>query len=109
MTITADDGLLLAGILTLPVDAGAHPAVLLLHGFGRFDGDVNAGTASHKFGSPPAAALAAVGIAVLRYNRRGVGATPGAWRASDSSTKHLAKTLVRNLRVARGWSRARRW
>jgi predicted acyl esterase len=32
MQVTADDGLRLAGTLTLPAGAGPHPAVLLLTG-----------------------------------------------------------------------------
>ncbi|MEV6449594.1 alpha/beta hydrolase [Amycolatopsis sp. NPDC051716] len=82
MTITADDGLPLAGTLTLPVGAGPHPAVLLLHGSGRLDRDANTRRLRMGLGPPLAAALAAVGIAVLRYDRRGVGATPGDWRAT---------------------------
>lgn len=82
LTITADDGLLLAGTLTLPAGIGPHPAVLLLHGSGRLDRDSNAGRLRLEFGPPVAAALAEVGIATLRYDRRGVGATPGDWRAT---------------------------
>lgn len=79
VTIAADDGVLLAGTLTLPVGSGPHPAVLLLHGSGRLDRDADAGRLRMGFGPAVAAALAAVGIAVLRYDRRGVGATPGDW------------------------------
>ncbi|MCS7478784.1 alpha/beta hydrolase [Umezawaea endophytica] len=79
VAIAADDGVLLAGTLTLPVGVGPHPAVLLLHGSGRLDRDANAGRLRMGFGPAVAAALAAVGIAVLRYDRRGVGATAGDW------------------------------
>jgi len=82
MTVTADDGLRLAGTLTLPAGAGPHPAVLLLHGSGRLDRDGNTARLRMEVGPPLAAALAKDGIATLRYDRRGVGATPGDWRAT---------------------------
>ena len=82
MTATADDGLPLVGTLTLPAGPGPHPAVLLLHGSGRLDRDANTGRLRMEFGPPLAAALAKDGIATLRYDRRGVGATSGDWRAT---------------------------
>jgi hypothetical protein len=82
MTVTADDGLRLAGTLTLPAGAGPHPAVLLLHGSGRLDRDGNTARLRSEAGPALAAALANGGIATLRYDRRGVGATSGDWRAT---------------------------
>jgi pimeloyl-ACP methyl ester carboxylesterase len=82
MTVTAGDGLVLAGTLTLPAGPGPHPAVLLLPGSGRLDRDSNAGRLRMGLGRPLAAALAGRGIACLRYDRRGVGATPGDWQAT---------------------------
>jgi pimeloyl-ACP methyl ester carboxylesterase len=82
MTATADDGLPLVGTLTLPAGPGPHPAVLLLHGSGRLDRDANTGRLRMELGPPLAAALAKDGIATLRYDRRGVGATSGDWRAT---------------------------
>jgi len=82
MTTTADDGLSLAGTLTLPDGPGPHPAVLLLHGSGPLDRDANTRRVHMELGAPLAAALAEKGIASLRYDRRGVGATPGNWRAT---------------------------
>ncbi|HWO68715.1 MAG TPA: alpha/beta fold hydrolase [Umezawaea sp.] len=79
VAITAEDGVLLAGTLSLPVGVGPHPAVLLLHGSGRLDRDANAGRLRMGFGQPLAAALAEAGIAVLRYDRRGVGGSGGDW------------------------------
>lgn len=81
MTVTAD-GLPLSGTLTLPAGLGPHPAVLLLHGSGRLDRDANTGRLRMELGKPLAAALAQNGIASLRYDRRGTGATPGDWRAT---------------------------
>ncbi|MEV4626648.1 alpha/beta fold hydrolase [Micromonospora sp. NPDC049523] len=83
MTATADDGLPLVGTLTLPTGAGPHPAVLLLHASGRLDRDANIpGRPRMELGPPLAAALADNGIATLRYDRRGVGATAGDWRTT---------------------------
>ncbi|WP_262702187.1 MULTISPECIES: alpha/beta hydrolase [Streptomyces] len=82
MTVTAEDGTPLAGALTLPVGPGPHPAVLLLHGSGPLDREGNTRKVRVNLGRPLAAALAAEGVAVLRYDRRGAGATPGAWRAT---------------------------
>jgi pimeloyl-ACP methyl ester carboxylesterase len=80
-TLTAPDGLPLHGTLTLPAGPGPHPAVLCLPGSGRVDRESNAGRLRMALGSPLADALARQGIASLRYDRRGVGATPGDWRA----------------------------
>jgi uncharacterized protein len=81
VTAPADDGLALAGTLTLPTGPGPHPAVLCLPGSGRVDRDSNAGRVRMGLGHPLAATLARHGIASLRYDRRGVGATPGDWHA----------------------------
>jgi pimeloyl-ACP methyl ester carboxylesterase len=81
MTALADDGLTLAGTLTLPAGPGPHPAVLCLPGSGRIDRDSNMGRLRMDFGRPLATTLAQHGIASLRYDRRGVGATQGDWRA----------------------------
>ncbi|MEW2356897.1 alpha/beta fold hydrolase [Spirillospora sp. NPDC029432] len=82
MEVTADDGTLLAGTLTLPAVPGPHPvpAVLLLHGSGPLDRDGNTPKIPMRLGPPLAGALAARGIATFRYDRRGVGAAPGDWR-----------------------------
>ncbi|MFC5752882.1 alpha/beta hydrolase [Actinomadura rugatobispora] len=82
MTVTADDGTRLAGTLTLPAGPGPHPAVLLLHGSGPLDRDGNTPKLPANLGPPLAAALAEKGIATLRYDRRGAGATPGRWQAT---------------------------
>ncbi|MEU7752332.1 hypothetical protein [Micromonospora sp. NPDC049171] len=79
MTAVADDGLPLVGTLTLPVGPGPHPAVLLLHGSGRLDRDSNTARLRMELGPPLAKSLANAGIATLRYDRRGVGATGGDW------------------------------
>lgn len=80
-TVPAADGVALAGTLTLPAGHGPHPAVLCLPGSGKVDRDSNAGRVRMDLGRPLATALARHGIASLRYDRRGVGATPGDWHA----------------------------
>lgn len=98
MVVTADDGLLLAGTLTLPDGPGLHPAVLVLNGSGPLDRDANTRWLRMELGAPLAAALAANGIASLRYDRRGVGATPGNWRATGFvDNRHDAAAAVRAL------------
>ena len=98
MTAEAHDGLLLAGTLTLPDGPGPHPAVLLLHGSGPLDRDGNTRRQRLALGPPLAAALAQHGIATLRYDRRGVGATPGDWRATGFTvTRRDAAAALRAL------------
>lgn len=98
VTVIADDGLPLAGTLTLPAGPGPHPAALLLHGSGRLDRDANTGRLRMELGPPLAAALAKAGIATLRYDRRGVGATPGDWRAAGfEDNRHDAAAALRAL------------
>jgi uncharacterized protein len=77
----ADDGTLLAGTLTLPPGPGPHPAVVFLPGSGRLDRESNTRRVHMSLGTPLARTLAQHGVASLRYDRRGVGATPGDWRA----------------------------
>lgn len=81
MAARADDGVALAGTLTLPAGAGPYPAALLLPGSGRLDRDSNAGRLRMSLGGPLAEALARRGVASLRYDRRGVAQTPGDWRS----------------------------
>ncbi|WP_420707783.1 alpha/beta hydrolase family protein [Streptomyces sp. NRRL F-5135] len=98
MTVTTADGTALAGTLTLPTGPGPHPAVLLLHGSGPLDRDGNTRKVPVNLGPPLAEALAAAGIATLRYDRRGVGATPGTWRASGFTDNYQdAATALRAL------------
>ncbi|MEV4313838.1 alpha/beta fold hydrolase [Actinocrispum sp. NPDC049592] len=81
LDVPAADGITLAGTLTLPVGPGPHPAVLCLPGSGKLDRDSNARRVRMDLGRPLADALARHGVASLRYDRRGVGATPGDWHA----------------------------
>lgn len=98
MTVTADDGTPLAGTLTLPAGPGPHPAVVLLHGSGPLDREGNSPQLRMELARPVAGALAARGIATLRYDRRGTGATPGDWRtAGFTGNRQDAAAAVRAL------------
>ena len=74
----------LAGTLALPgTDTGAPlPAVLLASGSGPLDRDSNHRRARFDVTRQLATALAGAGIASLRYDKRGVGESPGDWRAA---------------------------
>ncbi len=70
----------LAGTLTLPDSPGPVPAVLLAPGSGPLDRDSDHRRARFGVTRDLAHALAAAGLASLRYDKRGVGQTPGDWR-----------------------------
>jgi pimeloyl-ACP methyl ester carboxylesterase len=72
----------LAGTLTLPDGEGPFPAVLLASGSGPLDRDSNHKRARFDVGRQLAHALADAGLASLRYDKRGVGETPGDWRTA---------------------------
>lgn len=71
-----------AGTLTLPKTGNNFPAVVLVAGSGPLDRD------EENYGHKPflllADALSSNGIAVLRYDERGVGATIGGYAAAPS-------------------------
>lgn len=78
VAIPAGDGITLSGTLTVPRGPGPHPAAVLVGGFGpsNRDGSLDGN------GNPPyrdlARALAERGVTVLRYDKRGIGASDGA-------------------------------
>ncbi|SFL33361.1 alpha/beta hydrolase family protein [Geodermatophilus ruber] len=72
----------LAGTLTLPDSPGPVPAVLLAAGSGPLDRDSNHRRARIDVTRQLAHALAAGGLASLRYDKRGVGESPGDWRTA---------------------------
>ena len=76
-------GVTLAGTLTLPIGAGPFPAAILLTGSGPQDRDETV------FGHKPFAVLADEltrrGIAVLRYDDRGVAASTGTFAQATSA------------------------
>ncbi|MET7640809.1 alpha/beta fold hydrolase [Streptomyces sp. NPDC005438] len=82
LTVTTDDGPSLVGTLTLPTGPGPYPAALLLYGSGPLDRDGNTDKLPLNLGRPLSEALAAAGVATLRYDRRGTGDSPGDWRTA---------------------------
>ena len=74
-------GVSLAGTLTLPKGAGPFPAALLIVGSGPHDRDE--ALANHRPFLVLADHLARKGIAVLRYDKRGIGKSTG---SSDKAT-----------------------
>lgn len=80
----------LAGTLTLPEGGGPHPAVVLVTGSGPQNRD------EEIFGFKPfriiADHLTRAGIAVLRYDDRGVGGSTGA--SPDMTTKDFAADAI---------------
>lgn len=78
-----DDEITLAGTLTTPEDEGPHPAVVLVSGSGPQDR--NSELMGHRLFHVLADHLTQQGIAVLRYDERGVGESEGpAFPASTS-------------------------
>lgn len=100
MSAIADDGTPLAGTLTLPAGPGPHPAVVFLPGSGRLDRESDTRRIRLSLGTPLARTLARHGIASLRYDRRGVGSTPGDWRAVGFHDNRVdAAAALRALRA----------
>jgi len=79
-------GVKLAGTLTVPQGKGPFPAVVLVHGSGPInrDGDVF----GHKILLVLADHLSRQGIAVLRYDKRGIGKSSG--KLKEATTRDLA-------------------
>lgn len=79
MEVTFDG---LSGTLTLPEGDGPFATVLLLTGSGPIDRDSNHKRMRFDVTAQLAGALAEAGFASFRYDKRGVGASPGDWRKS---------------------------
>jgi pimeloyl-ACP methyl ester carboxylesterase len=91
VTFTSD-GVRLAGTIVLPVGPGPYPALVAIPGSG------NQGRATWEYRSH-AYALARQGIAVLLYDKRGVGESEGQLAATDFST--LARDATAALAALR--------
>lgn len=81
----------LAGTIALPAGPGPHPAVVFLHGSGPA---TRAGAAEY------AERFAGIGLASLRFDKRGTGSSTGSW--IDSSLEDLARDAVVALDHLRG-------
>lgn len=79
----ADAGIMLAGTLTMPAGAGPHPAAILISGTGPHDRDAT--TLGHKPFAVLADSLSRRGIAVLRVDERGVGASGGSFDGATNA------------------------
>ena len=86
-----DSKLILSGTLTLPNFYEKAPAVILIHGMGPFDRDYNLG--KHKLFVVLADYLANKGIAVLRFDKRGVGKSEGKFDL-DVTSQDLADDVL---------------
>jgi len=80
----------LAGTLIRPTTAGPYPAIVMIHGSGP-QGRPNM--------RPVADFLAQLGIAVLIYDKRGVGASTGDW--THSAFADLVEDALAGLRLLR--------
>jgi pimeloyl-ACP methyl ester carboxylesterase len=87
-TVTTPDGGILYGVLTKPAVQQPWPVVLIIAGSGPTDHNGNnplMATANGSSYQQLAAALAANGIASLRYDKRGIGQSTG-FKKSTSAT-----------------------
>ena len=82
----------LVGTLCIPDDAGPFPGALLLNGSGPLDRDSNMPEQRLDVANTLAHALAALGVASLRYDKRGVG---------ESTCSYLAAGLSEETEDAR--------
>lgn len=89
----------LAGTLTVPPGPGPHPGVILVSGSGPQDRDET--LLGHKPFAVLADHLTRAGIAVLRYDDRGVGRSGGAFATATSDD------LARDAEAALAWLAAR--
>lgn len=80
--VNAAANVTLAGTLTVPPGKGPFPAVVLVHGSGPLDRDET--VFDHKPFVVLADYLARQGIAVLRYDKRGIGKSTGVYRGSTT-------------------------
>jgi uncharacterized protein len=99
VTVPSVPGVTLAGTLTLPQGAGPHPAVLLVTGSGPQDRDET--LLGHKPFLVLADYLTRRGIAVLRLDDRGTGASTGVFSAGTSDD------FAQDAAAAVRWLRAR--
>jgi len=72
----------IAGTLTLPDGDVPVPAVVIASGSGPLDRDSNHRRARFDVARQLALTLCAAGLASFRYDKRGVGASPGDWRTA---------------------------
>jgi len=81
------EGVTLAGTLWLPDGPGPHPAVVFVHGSGR---------ASRRSAIGVATDLNRLGLAVLGYDKRGVGASDGEYVGRNNGSVQNLTLLARD-------------
>jgi pimeloyl-ACP methyl ester carboxylesterase len=97
---SADAGVRLAGTLTLPRGPGPFPAVVLIAGSGPQNRDED--ILGHKVFMVLADHLTRHGVAVLRYDKRGVGRSTGPYdKATTAAFARDADAAVRFLAARR--------
>lgn len=96
---SGDDKILLAGTLTLPQGNGPFAAAVLVSGSGSYDRDEV--IAAHQWFLVLADFLTRKGIAVLRYDQRGVG------QSSGSHETALLEDFAGDAQAALGYLKAR--
>ena len=94
----ADEGVALAGTLSRPEGEGPFPGVLLLQGSGANERDYE--ISGHKPFLVLADYLTRQGIAVLRYDMRGTGASEGSFQSAH--LEDLARDAASALRFLKG-------
>ena len=92
------EGATLAGTLWLPVGDGPHPAMVYVHGSGRQTRRSATGVAAH---------FNALGVAVLGYDKRGVGASGGVYEGRDNASEENLTLLARDAGAGITFLRAR--
>jgi pimeloyl-ACP methyl ester carboxylesterase len=80
LSLTVPGEAALAGTLTLPDGDVPVPAVVIASGSGPLDRDSNHKRARFDVAWQLALALSTAGLASFRYDKRGVGVSPGDWR-----------------------------
>ncbi|WP_375207329.1 alpha/beta hydrolase family protein [Hyphococcus sp.] len=98
VTVTARDGVTLAGTITTPQGDGPHPAVILLSVAGPDDRDQS--YRGHKSFQVIADALARQGVAAARFDDRGAGGSGGDYFAADWNTLKEDALAIRNMLAA---------
>jgi dipeptidyl aminopeptidase/acylaminoacyl peptidase len=108
LAVPAGGGVTLAGTLTVPAGPGPHPAAVIVGGFGPSGRDGGLGGEEGAYATL-ARRLAERGVAVLRYDKRGIGMSGGAplsWLDSRPLARDAA-AAVRTLAVLPGVDRRR--